>query len=147
MAKLSASALRSAAASAREKSAENAINPSLRDVISKKEETAGESKKSKNEQVSENKSEPASSVSLPQNAASQEQEAQKKAEASKSTTNNVKSVLKSYETERKTEHVNLLITQSLSKKIEVIQQQGEFRSKNAAVIAVLEAFCDANGIE
>ena len=59
----------------------------------------------------------------------------------------VKNVLKSYEGERKTEHVNLLITPSLSRKIEAIQVQGEFRSKNAAVIAVLEAFCDANGIE
>ncbi len=133
MAKLSASALRSAAASAREKNVENTIlNPTMDEVVEKKETTGaaitrtGATKGNKNV------------------------EAQSKS-ADKLDENNekpsVKTVLKSYESERKTEHVNLLITQTLSRKIELIQEQGEFRSKNAAVIAVLEAFCDANGIE
>ena len=49
--------------------------------------------------------------------------------------------------ETKTVHVNLLITPSLNNKIDQIQKQGGFRSKNAAVIAVLEAYCETAGIK
>lgn len=133
MAKLSASALRSAAASAREKNVENTIlNPTMDEVVEKKKDTSTSSSR-----VTTSK---------------EDNKAEVLAESADKTAKNehrpsVKTVLKSYESERKTEHVNLLITQTLSRKIELIQEQGEFRSKNAAVIAVLEAFCDANGIE
>ena len=130
MAKLSASALRTAAANTREKNAENAVmNPSMHEVVEKNSENAKSfADEGKNEQ--EDSLSRTNGESFEQGAAS-----------------TVKTVLKSYESERKTEHVNLLITPSLSKKIEIIRTQGEFRSKNAAVIAVLEAFCDANGID
>lgn len=131
MAKLSASALRTAAANAREKSEENAVmNPSLHAVIEKKssEETPKKEELVLEDKIEEEKPSEYDPEIVP-------------------TESRVKSVLRSYEGERKTEHVNLLITPSLSRKIETIQKQGEFRSKNAAVIAVLEAFCDANDIK
>ena len=134
MAKLSASALRTAAANAREKNVENAVmSPALHEVAEKNMDLVKEKAVEPEPEFIEEKK-VADSVDQ---AVSSEKAAQP----------SVKSVLKSYEGERKTEHVNLLITPSLSRKIEAIQMQGEFRSKNAAVIAVLEAFCDANGIE
>ena len=147
MAKLSASALRTAAANAREKSAENAVlTPSLHSVTGKHEESTyaeGEASSQRKEptvaQATKHQQDRQESYQENRNAAPEE-----KHEPAVST---VRSVLRSYEGERKTEHVNLLITPSLSRKIEFIQKQGEFRSKNAAVIAVLEAFCDANDIK
>ena len=135
MAKLSASALRTAAANAREKNVENAVmSPALHEVVEKNADAPKEKAVEPEPKIIKEKKvvEPAEEAVAP---------SQKEAHPS------VKSVLKSYEGERKTEHVNLLITPSLSRKIEAIQVQGEFRSKNAAVIAVLEAFCDTNGIE
>lgn len=135
MAKLSASALRTAAANAREKNVENAVmSAALHEVAEKNIDPSKEKAVEPEPEIIKEKKvvEPAEEAVAP---------SQKEAHPS------VKSVLKSYEGERKTEHVNLLITPSLSRKIEAIQMQGEFRSKNAAVIAVLEAFCDANGIE
>lgn len=134
MAKLSASALRTAAANAREKNVENAVmSPALHEVAEKNMDLVKEKAVEPEPEFIEEKK-VADSVD-------QAVSSEKAAHTS------VKSVLKSYEGERKTEHVNLLITPSLSRKIEAIQIQGEFRSKNAAVIAVLEAFCDANSIE
>lgn len=134
MAKLSASALRTAAANAREKNVENAVmSPALHEVAEKNIDPSKEKAVEPEAEIIEKK----------KVAESAEQAAPSEKVAHPS----VKNVLKSYEGERKTEHVNLLITPSLSRKIEAIQMQGEFRSKNAAVIAVLEAFCDTNGIE
>ena len=128
MAKLSASALRSAAASAREKSAVNAV-PAIVE-----------------QQVVETK-QPQLEKKEPEKPARQETKkpAQRKKDSARGHV--YQGPIHSEEGERKTEHVNLLITPSLSRKIGEIQMQGGFRSKNAAVIAVLEAYCDAAGIE
>lgn len=135
MAKLSTSALRTAAANAREKNVENAVmSPTLHEVADKNTDSPKEKAVEPEPEIIKEKK-------VAELVDQAEAPLQKEAHPS------VKSVLKSYEGERKTEHVNLLITPSLSRKIEAIQVQGEFRSKNAAVIAVLEAFCDANGIE
>lgn len=128
MAKLSSSMLRSAAASAREKNAENAVVATVRQP---------EAAEEKPEPVKKEASK-AESKRKPRKASQPKQEAAPLV---------AKGVLHADEGERKTEHVNLLITPTLSKKIETIQIQGGFRSKNAAVIAVLEAFCEANDIE
>ncbi|MDY3303091.1 MAG: hypothetical protein SOW78_02265, partial [Clostridia bacterium] len=115
MAKLSASALRTAAANAREKNVENAVmSPALHEVAEKKFDTF-HAKAVEPEPViiEEKKVAESAEQAIP---------SEKVAHPS------VKNVLKSYEGERKTEHVNLLITPSLSRKIEAIQMQGEFRS-------------------
>ena len=132
MAKLSASALRSAAANARVKSAENAVAVTPQ-VVTKVPE--------KIEQKTEPKVEekPAAEPKKRGRRPASEKVEQAPLIA--------RGMLHSEDGERKTEHVNLLITPSLSRKIETIQKQGGFRSKNAAVIAVLEAFCEASGIE
>ncbi len=127
MAKLSASALRTAAANAREKNAENAVLP-LKNQVKENEESKKAAKGDSAKTASKKRGE------------------KDKVEVKSASSFGIRGMLHSEDGERKTEHVNLLITPTLSKKIEVIQTQGGFRSKNAAVIAVLEAFCDANEI-
>ena len=123
MAKLSASALRAAAASAREKSEENA-DTAVKKTVPKpvvEEPKPAPAKKKEKRETAPRKTEEAPVMSA--------------------------GLIHSQDGELKTEHVNLLITPSLSKKIEIIKKQGGFRSKNAAVIAILEAYFDAAGIE
>ena len=132
MAKLSSSALRSAAASAREKSNENQTPSVVAPVV--EEKPAPKAQDSKPKQA-------------PKPKAVKEEVPKAKEKKTQDVSNMAFSnIVSSNKTELKTEHVNLLMTASMVEKIEKVTKAGGFRSKNAAVIAILEAYFEANQI-